>query len=193
MTKSSYTRSVFYALGTFGLLLTGSASPASASLIATATYTVSQNSPTSWHYNLTLNDTGTTNVGTFWFAWTPGQDYMPTVPANITAPTGWIFTVTGANSGTDGSAIRWVANTGSALTPGTSVSGFSFDSATTPAQMAGLAQYFANPPATTPVVYSSGPFSDAGSQLVAAATPEPGSILLTLFGGMLVACRLRRT
>jgi hypothetical protein len=119
---------------------------------------------------------------------------MPNVPATINSPANWIFHVTGAGNETDGSAIQWVANSGFAETPGQSLSGFSFDSATTPAQMAGLNQFYSNPrsPVTTAFIYSGAPFSDAGGELAVAATPEPSSILLTLLGGGLILGTLRR-
>jgi hypothetical protein len=61
--------------------------------------------------------------------------------------------------------------------------------------MAGLAQFFDNPPVTTYFVYSGAPFSDAGTQAVAAAVgqaPEPSSWLLTLLGGGMVWGAIRR-
>jgi hypothetical protein len=60
--------------------------PASASLIGTATITPSQIDATHYYYDLILNDTGTTTIGTFWFAWKPGQDYMPVQPTDILSP-----------------------------------------------------------------------------------------------------------
>jgi hypothetical protein len=166
--------------------------PLHASEMSTATYSVTQLTPGNWQYSFTLNDTGTTNIGTFWFAWKPGQDYMATVPANITAPTGWVFQVTGSNNATDGNAVQWVANTGFAETPGQSLTGFSFDSATTPDQMAGLSIFHSNPPVATYFVYGGAPFSDAGAGAVAAQTPEPSTILLTLLGSSLVLVSFRR-
>jgi hypothetical protein len=186
-----------FKLTTAALLLTSAVTlPVQASEMSTATYSVTQLTPGNWQYSFTLNDTGTTNIGTFWFSWKPGQDYMPTVPANITAPTGWVFQVTGSNNATDGNAVQWVANAGSAETPGQSLTGFSFDSATTPDQMAGLAIFHDNPPVATYFVYSGAPFSDAGFSDVAAAaqtqTPEPSTILLSLLGGGLVLMSFRR-
>jgi hypothetical protein len=168
--------------------LAAAALPLAASEMATATYTVSPLGGGLFHYALTLNDTGTTNVGTLWFSWTPGQDYMPTVPSSITAPANWTFSIFGANNAADGSSIRWVANAGFLETPAQSLSGFAFNSMTTPTQMAGVNSFaFGNSnPVATAFIYSAGPFSDAGFQLAAtaaAATPEPSSILLTLLGG----------
>jgi hypothetical protein len=99
--------------------------PASASLIGTATITPSQIDATHYHYDLVLNDTGTTTIGTFWFAWKPGQDYMPVQPTDILSPANWTEMVTAAGAG-DGFAIQWVAAAGSELAAGASLAGFSF-------------------------------------------------------------------
>ncbi len=82
---------------------------AGATETASATFTDSQVSPGIWQYQLNLTDTGTTTVGTFWFAWTPGDNFMLATPTSITSPAGWGDAVTtGGPSG--GSAIMWQAN-----------------------------------------------------------------------------------
>jgi hypothetical protein len=182
-------------LGAMAVFLTAGL-PLSAGLLATSTMTWTQLDATNYHYDLILNDTGTTTVGTFWFAWIPGQNYMPTTPFNIAGPTSWTPVITGGGAG-NGHAVRWVAAVGVRLNPGDSQSGFGFDSATTPTEMAGNAVYFANPPVTTTVVYSAGAFSDAGLTftipLTAAATPEPSAIVLSSLGlaGLMAARRKR--
>jgi hypothetical protein len=110
--------------------------------MVTATITSTQVDPTTWHYDLTLNDTGTTNIGTFWFAWVPGADLMPTSPFSIDQPVSWTSAVT--NEGpSDGFAIQWQASTPSALlTPGHSLMGFSFDSTTLPSRWPPILQFF---------------------------------------------------
>ncbi|HEY3838820.1 MAG TPA: hypothetical protein VGL72_19725 [Bryobacteraceae bacterium] len=83
--------------------------------MSSATYTITDLPGNTWQYSLTLTDTGTTNIGTFWFAWKPGQDYMPTVPGNISSPTGWTDNITGLNNASDGNAIQWLASTPGAV------------------------------------------------------------------------------
>ena len=96
------------ALASLGLLATGGTLHASE--IATATISGSEISPGEFQYSLTLNDTGTTTLGTFWFAWIPGDNFMAVSPTSITSPTGWKELVTsGGPSG--GSAIQWTAKT----------------------------------------------------------------------------------
>ena len=45
--------------------------------------------PNSYRYSLDLNNTGTTQIGTFWFAWIPNYDFLTTPPTAISSPTGW--------------------------------------------------------------------------------------------------------
>src|SRR5271166_3023131 len=99
---------------------------------ASATITATQLDPTHWHYSITLNDTGSTTVGTFWFAWVPGQDYLATRPTGVHNPAGWTHVITG-ECPNDGFAIRWVARSPCAeLAPGDTCSGFSFTSTDPP-------------------------------------------------------------
>src|SRR5579863_10001666 len=113
----------FRSFSVLALALTGSISSIRAAETATATISSAQLNSTTWQYNLVLDDTGTTNAGTFWFAWIPGYDFMPVQPTNITSPASWSANVTGGGSH-DGYAIQWVAGAGAALTPGKSVSEF---------------------------------------------------------------------
>ena len=167
--------------------------PASATLIGSASFVSSQLDATHFHYELTLDDTGTTNAGTLWFAWLPGGDFMPAAPTNVLSPANWTETVTHGGAG-DGYAIRWVAQTGAAITPGNSLSGFAFDSTVTPAEMDSASPFFNNPPVTTSTIYSAGPFSDAGFALVAtdATVPEPSTLLPIALAGLLCIMRSRR-
>src|SRR5579864_6443641 len=71
--------------------------PASAGVMATATYTDSQISPGVYEYDLTLDNTGTTTIGTFWFSWIPGAGFMSATPTNITSPSNWSDIPTNGN------------------------------------------------------------------------------------------------
>jgi hypothetical protein len=161
------------------------AAPAFGDLVGGADF-VSTRNGANFTYTITLNDDGTTNIGTFWFGWTPGQDYMANKPISVVSPAGWTANITGGTAG-DGFAIQWVNNGSAALTPSKSLN-FSFTSAETPTQLSGDSQFFAHPPEATAFVYSGVPFSDAGFQVLVspAAVPEPSSILLAGFavGGL---------
>lgn len=151
--------------------------------MASATLTQTQVSPGLFEYSLTLDDTGATTAGTFWFAWVPGDNFMPVAPTNITSPTGWVETVTtGGPSG--GDAIQWKASTtASDLAAGATLSGFSFESTLTLAQLEAASSGHPGDPVDTAFIYSGIPFSDSGYQLTAnVAAPEPGVTTLAALG-----------
>jgi hypothetical protein len=155
---------------------------------ATATYTDMMVSPGVFQYDLTLNNTGTTTVGTFWFSWIPGAGFMGVTPTNVMSPAGWTDAVTNG-----GKSIQWT--TASPITPGTSVTGFMFDSTMTPAQFLGT---FPGPglgtgdPITTAFLYIAAPLADPGAQITAmpaavVGTPEPSTLSLAAIAMGLLA------
>ncbi len=99
-------------------------------LDATATYTDMMVSPGLFQYDLTLTNTGTTTIGTFWFSWIPGAGFMGVTPTNVMSPAGWTAMITNM-----GASIQWTNP--SPLAMGASVTGFMFDSTMTPAQFLG--------------------------------------------------------
>jgi len=158
---------------------------------ATANYTDTMVSPGVYDYSITLNDTGTTTIGTFWFSWIPGTGFLSATPTDLTSPTGWTETLKPAAAGKIG--IQWTTTiTGDDLDPGWSLTGFSFESTETPAEL--LLDFpgtgtGAGDPITTSTVYSGAPLVGTGDTFVATAAPEPGTMLLTLTGlGLAAAC-----
>jgi hypothetical protein len=136
---------------------------------------VSTVSPGVFQYDLTLTDTGTTTIGTFWFSWIPGAGLMPVAPTGVVSPAGWSDILTNGNG-----AIQWTNST--PLSAGSSVSGFEFDSTLTLAQLEASSTSNPSDPVDTFFTYSGAPFSDAGFQGVAAPaaanTPEPATFVL---------------
>jgi hypothetical protein len=158
---------------------------------ATATYAESQISPGVYQYNVTLDNTGTTTIGTFWFSWVPGAGFLSATPSAVLNPAGWSDTITNA-----GAAIRWTTSN-DLLAGGQTLSGFEFDSTETPAQLLGTfagTGTGAGDPVTTSFVYIGAAFGDPGFQLTAtpAQTPEPESLVLTLTGCAFVYFVARR-
>ncbi len=132
-----------------------------------------------FQYTATLTDTGTTPIGTYWFGWVPGEDFMDSIPLTVTPPAGWSDVVTHGGVG-DGYAIEFIAGS-SALQIGDSLN-FSFTSAVTPSELAGNSPFYTTTPETTSYVYSGGAFASPFDQItatVSAACYGAGTFILT--------------
>ncbi|MBV9266257.1 MAG: hypothetical protein JO061_08835 [Acidobacteriaceae bacterium] len=166
-----------YLLGLGAVAFLGILAPSVSSAAETASATISATSLGGGEnqYTLTLNDTGTTTVGTFWFAWVPGDNFMPATPTAITSPAGWQETVTsGGPSG--GSAIQWKASSAASdVNAGGTLAGFSFESTLTLAQLQAASTGTPADPVDTTFIYSGAPFSDNGYQLTPTVVTGPGS------------------
>jgi Ca2+-binding RTX toxin-like protein len=142
---------------------------------ASATIAATQLGPSSYQYTVTLDDTGSTTIGTFWFGWVPGEDFLDSSPSSVTAPAGWTDHITNMGSN-DGFAIEWTASSPSSdLAPGGSLTGFSFISSESPSSLFGDSHFFPGTPELTSFVYSGAPFSDAGFQFVVEPMRQPPS------------------
>jgi len=173
-----------------------SAIPASADIVPDATISAKADGAL-YDYTITLtNSAASTDViGTFWYAWVPGEDFLATQPidGDYVTPTGWHLTVTHfPNVPTNGFALQWVADSpASALAAGDSRT-FGFTSADTPAQVYGLSPFYPATPVGTSFVYHAAPFSDPGVQFLVGAVPEPSSISLFGLGGLGILAAYRR-
>jgi len=141
---------------------------ASASIVAT------QLTSTTYQYAVTVTDTAagpatkSNQVGTFWYAWVPGFDYLDTAPLSVSAPAGWTDQIVHAGPG-DGYSIQWVASS-NAIQAGRSLSGFDFISTDTPAQVFGKSNFYPTTNVDTAFVYAGAPETDAGFSLVPATS-----------------------
>jgi hypothetical protein len=173
-----------------GLICAAGPSLFASGIDATATFTDEQLSPSEYQYNLVLDNTGTTTIGTYWFSWTPGDNFMPVSPTSIDSPTGWQDVITNGGP-SDGFAIQWTAKApANDLAAGDSLSGFTFDSSLTPAQLESFSTGSPSDQVDSAFVYNQGPFSDAGFQVTAvpaAVTPEPATAVIVAIGfGLIV-------
>ena len=160
-----------------------------ADLGASATLTSQQLGPNSYQYSLTLTDTGTTPIGTFWFSWIPGYDLLPSSPTSISSPTGWTGSAQHEGIGVD--SAQWVT-TASPLQPGQSLSGFKFDSPDSPAKISGVSSLLGLPVEES-YVYIGAPETDPGFALrVATIVPEPASLVLLTGPATLLLLRRKR-
>ena len=126
-------------------------------------------------YTITLDDTGSTTIGTFWFAWipVPFEDFLASSPSSEAAPAGWTDTITHAGSH-DGYGILWTASSASSyLQPGHSLPGFSFVSSEPPSSLFGNSKFYPDTPELTSLVYHGAPESDAGFQLLVEPMAPP--------------------
>ncbi len=158
---------------------------ASAALSATATVSTSQTTAP-YTYSIALHNTGTTNIGSFWFAWNPsGYNFLATQPLSVIAPTNWSYTLSNIYPGYDGYGLEFVDN-GSLLAPGATLSGFSFVSNDSPQELKSNSIWYPNPPVTTSYVYQGAPLGDPGAAVTVSVVPEPAAILLAAAGALAV-------
>lgn len=139
-----------------------------------------------FQYNIALTNTSTdgSDIGTLWFSWIPGFNYMEVAATNPTEPSGWEGNLISGG----GNSIQWVDNTGALLAPG-NTDQFSFDSTEPLSQLESPSTEGGHLIETTAFIYTGQPFSDAGTEIV---VPEPASLgLLTFFGGGLLLRRRR--
>ena len=155
--------------------------------LAKETLTADKTAAGDWQYSITLKDTGTTTIGTFWFSWIPGADFMPVAPLSHPAPAGWTDSITNMGP-SDGFAIRYIASSPSSdLQPGQSKV-FHFHSSATPKEVFGKSTFYPTQLVTTSFVYSGAPFSDAGyefhssSNKVIPPAPAPAASTTELLG-----------
>lgn len=141
-------------------------------------------------YDITLHNTGTTTIGTLWYAWIPGEDYLTAAPTSTSGPAVWTFLQ--SHAGGFGYGLRWVAPTGSEIAPGASMSGFKFTTTLTPADLMANTPFHEHQPTGTSFVYEGGPFVGQSLQFVINPVPEPASVFGLTAGFAVVASRLRR-
>jgi len=144
-----------------------------------------------YDYTITLNNTAssTSPIETLWYAWVPGADFLPSSPITVQPPSGWSDAITGGSLG-DGYGIEFFTTT-TPLNPGNSFI-FEFESADTPAQLAGNSPAHPGSPVGTSYVYS-GIVSGAAATFVVQPVPEPSSLALLLLGGLLLRQGYRRS
>ena len=140
----------------------------------TASGTISGSGSGPFTYDLSFSDAANSlsPVGSVWYAWIPGSFYLPGDPTSASAPTGWTASIF-LNS------IQFTANSpADYITPGSTLSGFSYQAAFSPAQLAAAAN------SGLSVAYSGGLFSDAGYTFTVqlSTVPEPSTLALLICG-----------
>ena len=90
--------------------------------VATISYTSASGG---FDYTVLLQNTGTTNLNSFWYGWTQSGNNLPSDPSNAGNSLGW-------DNNLAFNSIMWINSTGTALAPG-QFGSFTFFSADTPA------------------------------------------------------------
>lgn len=166
------------------IVLCAGACAAQAGIKASAELTPQSLGGGNFRYSGNLHNSGDTEIGTFWVAWVPGQNFMPHIPANIQSPAGWTASVSNEGLG-DGYGIQFTADLDSVVPAGGSLAGFRFDTLDSPAVMSGFSP---NHPAfrtTTSFVYIGPALFDPGFQFIATVVPAPsviGALILPIAG-----------
>ena len=164
--------------------------PAFGQLAATATISAIPNG-SNFDYTISLTNTGTTDIGTFWFAWTPPgmpveYDFLPSEPFSISQPTGWLGP---ASAGFPGFSIEYYNHGGSFIAPKETAT-FGFTSPDSPKTLQGSTFGFPN---TTSFIYSGSPEVGPTARVDPVFVPEPSTYALLAAGcAGLLALRRRK-
>lgn len=118
---------------------------------------------TTYTYTSVLVNTGTTTIGVFWFAWLPGQSFLPSPTISFIAPPGWSVQAVGPEAG--GYSALFTATT--PIAPGATAS-FGFTTPDPPSSVFGFAAAFPTTPVNTCFLYIGAPFGDPGVSVVSA-------------------------
>lgn len=188
-------RRVTWWVAALAVMLVGWAGRTYAAIGASETITAKQAGPNSWNYSMSLTNTGTTTIGSYWFAWLPGYDFLPSAPTSLSAPAGWTVTTPQDGFIQPYWSIQWVSPT-TPLQPGQTLSGFNFTSPDSPAVVGGPSYLGSIYPVSFAYAYIGAPELDLGTSFsapVTTVTPEPAtlSMLLGLPAVMLVRRRRR--
>ena len=163
--------------------------PAMGALSATATIFGVPNGA-AYDYTVSVKDTGTTDIGTFWFAWTPPgapieYDFLPHAPSSANQPAGWVGLISG---GFPGTSIEYYNVSGSPISPGQTAT-FQFTTTDSPATLQGSVFGF---PMTTSFIYEGAPEVGSFSRVDPAFVPEPSCRGVIGLGGAALRTRRRR-
>jgi hypothetical protein len=183
----------YVGLTAIGMIL-AAASAASAAESATATVAQTGSGGGLFNYTITLHNTGTTPIGTFWYSWIPFPfyDFLKSQPTNVGAPTGWVAPVDNEGAG-DGYSIEYYNLSGSNIPVGGSSSAFTFSSPDNLATITGATPYYGGAfNSGVSFIYSGFPESDAGTEFTVTAAPEPGCIGLLALSSTVLFGRRRK-
>jgi hypothetical protein len=140
-------------------------------------------------YTITLQNTGTTSLDSFWYAWTQSGNNLSAAISNPGSSLGWIDTALEGNT-----SISWEGNSSNTLAVGQSAT-FTFDSTETPSAITTL-------PSGESVAYVSGTGPNTFEQNdpgvaspvfspTLVVVPEPSSLGLLMAGLFVITGSIR--
>ena len=140
-------------------------------------------------YTITLQNTGTTSLDSFWYAWTLSGNNLSAAISNPGSSLGWIDTALEGNT-----SISWEGNSGNTLAVGQSAT-FTFDSTETPSAITTLPSgesvaYVAGTGPNTFAQNDPGVASPVFSPTLV-AVPEPSSLGLLMAGLFVITGSIR--
>ncbi|PWU10629.1 MAG: hypothetical protein C5B50_25050 [Verrucomicrobia bacterium] len=164
------------------VLATSAYSSPAQGIIASGVVSGSGSGP--YTYSLSFSDGAgaTSSIGYIWYAWTPGNFYLPSAPSSPVAPSGWTANVSG-------NSVQFSANSSANyITAGSTLSGFSYQASFTPSQLA------TQPNGGLSVAYAAGVFSSPSENFTVSgpAVPEPSTLTLALCCAAGLLPRLRK-
>jgi hypothetical protein len=141
-----------------------------------------------YDYTVTLHNTGTTSIESFWFAWLPGYDFLTSNPTITKTPTNWTTFIESGYYG--GYSIEFYdTGTSSPLAAGQSSNLFQFTSADSPAVLAHNDPIFGAYATTYSFVYQGVAESSPGAVIPSipiTTVPEPTSFVLAAIAAALL-------
>ena len=175
------------------VLILASLAPAYGQVSATATMTAVPDGG-NYDYTITLHNTGSSNIETFWFAWLPGYDFLTSYPTVTSTPTNWTTFIESGYYG--GYSIEFYdTGNGAPLAPGQSSSAFQFTSADSPAVLAANDPILGYYPTTFSYLYQGAAQASAFATINSipiTLAPEPSSLVLAFIGCVVIGSTWRR-
>ena len=147
----------------------------------------------SYNYSMVVSNASSASspIGSFWFGWIPGENYLLNQLSSVGLPTGWSDNPQG---GPGAYSMQFTAlSSADYIAPGSSET-FTFTSADSPTVLASdTVNYSDDNPLTTTVAYPAGLFSSGGDTFsFAVSVPEPSTWALAALGGLFLATVARR-
>ena len=186
--KTSLVRAGLCALGAMCVFVCPKSGRAQGTVFASATITETGTAGSEFEYSLTLDNTGTVPINSFWYGWVQGSFDLPSSPTSITALSGW-------SGAADGNSIVFENGSGSAI-PAGGFGTFAFESTFGPTAMtsgttggaptgASVAYAAANGPST---FGENGPGSSGQIIPTLTTVPEPSTFGLMATGLTAITC-----